>query len=296
MIGATHDGKFHADDVFATVVLRRIFPGLQIVRTRDPKIIAESDIAYDVGRIYDPSKLRFDHHQNGALTRDNGIIYSSLGLVWLKFGVKYCSDKNIAKSIDRFLVQSIDADDNGIKIVEELFTDAKPMVASQIISLLNPVELLENAREEDYLGQFFKAVDLAEQILDRLVLKFKASEQVYKYVAKKLKSSDDKRFVVLEKSVSPTGLSDKFPDLLYVVFPGYTDGRWWIQAVETKSGTFTSRAPFPKKWAGLDGIKLEQASGIQGAYFAHKNRHLVVTNTLDGALMVIQNMLSSLHK
>jgi uncharacterized UPF0160 family protein len=294
MIGVTHDGQFHADDVFATVVLRRIFPGLTVVRSRDPEKIANAGVVYEVGRIYDPAKLRFDHHQNGALVRENGITYSSFGLVWLKFGMEYCGNKNIAEGVDKSLAQSIDADDNGIKIVKEIFDGAQPFVISQVIHLMNPVDEFETASEEIYLERFIKTVDWAEQILDRLVLKLKASEQTYEAVSEVLKNSSDKRFVVMEKPISPRGLGDKFPELLYVVFPGYTDGRWWVRSLEEGSETFTARAPFPRGWAGLDEEKLEQACGVKGAYFAHKNRFLVVMNTREGALEVVHKMLDSL--
>ena len=44
----THSGPFHADDVFAVAVLRRLAPDAAITRTRDPTVLAaaiESDDA-----------------------------------------------------------------------------------------------------------------------------------------------------------------------------------------------------------------------------------------------------------
>ncbi|HTV22787.1 MAG TPA: MYG1 family protein, partial [Polyangiaceae bacterium] len=69
---ATHSGPFHADEVFACA-LRRVFlcQPVEVVRTRDLAVIAEVDLAVDVGGEYEPARGRFDHHQRayqGALS------------------------------------------------------------------------------------------------------------------------------------------------------------------------------------------------------------------------------------
>src|SRR5690349_2932309 len=62
---ATHDGPFHADDVMAFALVRTFYDSdAKVVRTRDPQKIAAAHIAVDVGTEYDPSRLRFDHHQS----------------------------------------------------------------------------------------------------------------------------------------------------------------------------------------------------------------------------------------
>ena len=47
----THDGKFHADDVFAVATLLLVFPGATVTRTRDEGLIKGADAAVDVGGI-----------------------------------------------------------------------------------------------------------------------------------------------------------------------------------------------------------------------------------------------------
>ena len=85
---ATHNGNFHADDVFSIAALKNIFPAFNLVRTRDLEVIGKADVVIDVGGIYDPETGRFDHHQRGgAGERENGIPYSSFGLVWKKYGL-----------------------------------------------------------------------------------------------------------------------------------------------------------------------------------------------------------------
>lgn len=117
-----HNGKYHADDVFAMAALKILLDPeeLIIIRTRDPKIIDEADYVADVGGIYDPKKRRFDHHmREGAGVRENGIPYASFGLVWKEYGEKIAGSKQAAEYIDRKLVQPIDGPDNGVELIDE---------------------------------------------------------------------------------------------------------------------------------------------------------------------------------
>src|SRR3990167_4593464 len=112
----THNGSFHTDDVFAAAALILYLEktnndfsaqggpasGWEVIRTRNPKIIEEGDYVFDVGEVYNEKNNRFDHHQpGGAGKRQNGIEYSSFGLVWKKFGVEICESERVADLIDR---------------------------------------------------------------------------------------------------------------------------------------------------------------------------------------------------
>ena len=83
MIG-THNGTFHCDEALACALLRMtkqfaeagkfsegllLLPTcfLDVVRTRDPATLDKCTIVVDVGGVYDPETLRFDHHQSKAV-------------------------------------------------------------------------------------------------------------------------------------------------------------------------------------------------------------------------------------
>ena len=86
-VAATHSGSFHADDVLAAATLRLVKPALTILRSRDQDQLNAADILFDVGRVFDPATCRFDHHQlEYKEARENGIPYSSFGLVWRELG------------------------------------------------------------------------------------------------------------------------------------------------------------------------------------------------------------------
>ena len=44
MKASTHDGRFHADEIFALAVLNLIYPDLKIVRSRDENVYNKADI------------------------------------------------------------------------------------------------------------------------------------------------------------------------------------------------------------------------------------------------------------
>ena len=50
----THSGGFHADEVFSTVILARLFSQAQLIRSRAPEWITPGAdrIIYDVGSAY----------------------------------------------------------------------------------------------------------------------------------------------------------------------------------------------------------------------------------------------------
>lgn len=80
----THDSIFHADEIFAIALIKHFLDvDVDVVRTRDKKIIDEyTNISnrwvIDVGNVYDPSKLCFDHHQDKNIFASVHMIYKFL--------------------------------------------------------------------------------------------------------------------------------------------------------------------------------------------------------------------------
>ena len=84
---ATHDGSFHADEVFAIAALGLLGEPVEVIRTRDRDALAKADLRIDVGFRDDARTGDFDHHQRDFdAARDNGVRYASFGLVWRAFG------------------------------------------------------------------------------------------------------------------------------------------------------------------------------------------------------------------
>ena len=66
--GFTHGGKFHADDVFATALLRILRPDFKVQRG------FEVPDDFD-GIVYDIGGGMFDHHDADRPLRPNGVPY-----------------------------------------------------------------------------------------------------------------------------------------------------------------------------------------------------------------------------
>lgn len=301
IIAVTHNGPYHADDVFATAVLKLYFAQkgtpLKIVRAdrEDEKLLESADIVYDVGAVYNPAKNRFDHHQKGrAGERANGIPFAAFGLIWKKYGPLLVGKKQ-ADSIDVELIQGIDASDNGVDVSlpRPEFLDVEGLSFSRIISLFVP---FENKNEKLYRKGFDKAVKLAEECLLGIIEKVAFEEKVLKDFSKIFKATKDKRMVVVSKPYGRKILTDialNFPSLLYIVYPGSDSKNWNVVATREKPKSFETKKPFPKDWRGLRGQELEKKSGIEDIVFCHDGGFLCSTKTKESALKLAQKALES---
>ena len=258
----THNGNFHADDVFSIAALKSIFPTSKLIRTRDSEIITSADIVVDVGGEHDPETDRFDHHQRGgAGERENGIPYSSFGLIWQKYGLEICQgNPDVAKAVDRSLVSKIDAIDCGH--VDGIYDGIS---LSQTIGMFNPTW----QEDGDFDACFDEAVDFASRVLTRFIATAKGGISAKALVAKAIEDAEDPRVVVLEKYTpwkrTVHALSE---EALYVVYPSQT-GQWRIQTVPVELGSFEDRKPLPKQWAGLSDNDLQKVTDIHDAMFCH---------------------------
>ena len=139
MLIATHDGSFHADEVFAVAALGLLGDAVGVVRTRDRGKIERADVRVDVGFRDDASTGDFDHHQRDfASTRENGVRYASFGLVWRVYGARVCEgDQDVADAVDQTLVQAVDANDTGQRVTQSLIDGVRPMTINGIIGGFN---------------------------------------------------------------------------------------------------------------------------------------------------------------
>ncbi|MDO6592325.1 MYG1 family protein [Neptuniibacter sp. 1_MG-2023] len=274
---ATHSGNFHADDVFSIAALKSIFPAFTLIRTRDLALIAKADLAIDVGGEYDPDTGRFDHHQRGgAGTRDNGIPYSSFGLIWQKYGLEICKgNQEVADSVDAGLVSTIDAIDCGH--VEGVATGIS---LSQTISMFNPTW-----QEDSHFDSCFdEAVDFASRVLTRFIATTNGGISAKSIVAEAIENAEDPRVIVLEKYTPwKRTVHALSKEALYMVYPS-DSGQWRIQTVPVELGSFEDRKSLPKPWAGLSDKALQDVTGIDDAMFCHNGLFVAGAKSFESAM------------
>lgn len=279
----THAGKFHADEVFGTILLEKVFGDIDIIRL--PEVDAfnlDGKLVFDIGG------GEFDHHQMGGNgQRDNGIKYAAFGLLWKRYGIEILEKmgaENIEdcyKMFDKNFVQFVDAGDNGQIPFENI--DIKLETVSDIIEGFNP-----NWDEDvDSDIKFIDATDIARKIFDNKIKSIIAKCKAKEFVEEAIENSKDgilvlKQFMPYQEFVLESK-NPKAADILYAVFKSNRNG-YNVRAIPAKLGSFENRKKLPTKWCGLRNEALQKVTGVETATFCHNAGFICVAETMEDAL------------
>ena len=275
----THAGNFHADDVFSTVLMERLFDNITLIRLNDYQDDG-TKIAYDIGL------GKFDHH--GALydkKRANGIHYCGFGLLWQEYGLKYLRKikvehpEKVFEIIDELLVIQIDAFDNGEYNIDAPFN---------IYTLAGLIEQFRPkiGKSEDENESFLKAVSFADTIFEQILNDAIGKVYAITEIEKKKKTIKDKILILDEYIPYEYAIFKLGFDIDFVVYPS-NRGCWAAHTVPTKYKGFTPKIPFKQEWAGLKDEELQKVSGIKTAHFCHKKLFLATADTKEDAIEFI---------
>ena len=283
----THNGHFHTDELMAVATLLRKFPDAEVVRSRDEAAINSADIAVDVGQIYAPDKMCFDHHQpEGAGVRENGIPYASFGLIWGKYGAEISGGDEEAKIIEERLVLPVDAEDNGIHFSTPLLPGTSEYSIGDFVESF----ALGSKRLDDYEKGFFQVLPILKQLLMREITNAEQTVSDWREVEKIYNDSEEKKIIVLPSSMHwkkvliPT-------EALYVI-SFRQDNKWGVRAVPKEFHSYEVKKPFPQEWAGLSGEALAKVSGVSDAQFCHNGRWLANAGSKEGAVKLAEKALN----
>ena len=275
----THAGNFHADDVFSSMFMARLYGDITLIRLNDYKDDG-SKIAFDIGL------GKFDHHQaNYNKKRANGIHYCGFGLLWQEYGLKYLRKikvkypEKVFNILDELLVIQIDAIDNG-----EYFIDAP----FNIYTLAGLIEQFRPkiGKKEDENECFLKAVSFADIIFEQILNDAIGKVYALNEIEKKKRSIKD-NILILDKYIPYEYAIFKLElDVNFVVYPS-NRGCYAAHTVPTKYKGFTPKIPFKKEWAGLRDEELQKVSGIKTAHFCHKKLFLATATTKEDAIKFI---------
>lgn len=257
--GYTHGGKFHADDVFSTAFLKYINPEFQLERGYNPPEDYEG-IVYDIGL------GKFDHHQEDAEIRENGVPYAAFGLLFREYG-HLVFEEELANRFDESFIQPLDHSDN---------TGSRNEIA-EVISLFNPSWDSEKNGEE----AFYEAVNMAYVILVNKINKMKSNKKAEGIVLLALEKAED-GIMYLDVGV-PWKQVVIGKEIDFVIYPSDRGG-FGAQAVPKDKDSNELRIPFPEEWRGKRDEELAQVSGIDGLRFCHNSGFLIACDTLEGTL------------
>ncbi|KAI9206710.1 metal-dependent protein hydrolase [Polychytrium aggregatum] len=311
---ATHSGSFHADESLAVYMLRltKEFAGAEIVRTRDPAVIAAADIVVDVGAEYDPARNRFDHHQRefkDTFDSHHSIRLSSAGLVYKHFGREVLANilkwdpaddriELVYQKIYSILIESYDAIDNGVSAypsdVEPKYKDNTGI--SRRVSNLNP---WWNQPDDDIQERFLKAVELCgTEFVDRVsyiglswlpareIVEKALQERTHFHSSGKILVFD--QFCPWKEHLYILEGEHNIPHATRPLYALYADqsGSWRVQAVAKTPDSFESRKALPEAWRGIRDEALSELAGIPGCIFVHTTGFIGGNKTKDGALQM----------
>ena len=282
----THSGGFHADEILSSVILTRLYPDAQLIRSRDRSWITPRDerIIFDVGGDYDVSKQIFDHHQRPSPKRIDDQSYSSFGLIWAHYGREYLAAMDVPRDdidtihekFDSKFVLPIDLLDNG-EMDPSVAGPLSIMTLPDLLASLKPVFDDPSPTADD--DAFFNALPIAKRFVEARINNMAAKQRAKSIVVDAITAAGSSAILELPMGMPYRSelVKSGADHILFVVNP--RGGDWTLNGIKLGNDTFDQRADLPASWAGLTDKALEEASGVQGAMFCHNARFIAVAST-----------------
>ena len=198
----THDGVYHADDVFSTALLMYVCgENIEVIRTREP---LENIFTFDVGG------KTFDHHQCDEYRDGCNGIFASFGKLWCTLGRTIKGLREEAwREIDESFVKAIDLTDN--------------------TGIMNPVNFWINSQKTAGVD-FMDVVSAAFEMLSEIIYAgIKKSKELDTF-EEEVKKAPEGKVLHLSRFYSVNREIYKNYDFAWITFPDIS-GNITIQAV-----------------------------------------------------------------
>ena len=246
----THDGVYHADEVFSTALLKVVIGDIafDVIRTRD---LSKDYFTFDVGG------GEFDHHQCDEYRNGADGIFASFGKLWCTVGRTIEGLREEAwREIDEAFVKPIDLTDN--------------------TGVMNPVNFYINATKANGgVGDenFNAAVDMAYKMLLSIIQAgIKRSEELDSFEAEVEAAEIKEGILVLSKHYNVGKEAYKKYGVSWVIFPDLGGINMNIQAVGDE------KLPESKRGLGKGGDII----------FTHKGGWLGKAKSISAALSLLE--------
>lgn len=258
---AIHNGLFHADDVYSVILLRQLAKEcgfkLNVIRTRDPKVLATVDMRVDVGGKWCEETLDFDHHQNDErLMQPEGIKHAAIGLL-----CQWCMTPEFLSYFRPRYILGLECQDTTGKQHEKYAS------IGTVVPAFNPAY----GEPEDFDRHFNLAVEALEPVFLRAIEStqgaIRAEEE---FESKKLESLAGGKVVVFPHFVPVD--TTKHPEVMFTIFP--QNGGFVFKGYR---GTVVK-----PEFRGLRGNEVLAKTGYEGV-FTHHTGFTGTMKTLEGA-------------
>lgn len=280
----TNGGKFNLASVFSTAILAKVIDDLKVYRGSIPYINPSQDvIIYDIGNgRYNPFPSKKD------AIRENGIHYSSAGLIWRDFGpkiVKFTPNPDwVWEFIDMNLIMDIDRS----------YISTSSTCLSNLIYTFNPNWNSNETSDKAFL----KAVDFAEKILNNYLRYACSICKAEKIVEEQIEKSEN-GILILEKEMpwKDTLLNSENPkasNILFAIYPDSSSGSFIFEEIPVSiDDVITSRKSIPEDWKGLTPSTFRNKTGIKDAQFCAPLCKTGYAKTLEGAIALVKKIIES---
>lgn len=265
---------FHVDDIISTIFLSKTKEKVVLMRVPaiDERWNIQNKLVYDIGF------GEFDHHQkNRNGKRRNGIYYSSIGLLWKRYGKEYLKKLHISsvnkvyKYIDQELIQYIDATDN--MQMEYL----KNKITPDFIKLCNP-EWNEEVTEEE---GFMHALKLADEFWNIYIKHAIAEIEAIGIIVKQANKAKE-NYVIFNKEMPYRKAIDliKNKNVKYLIFKSKRKC-YDIRIIDEK-------IEFKKEIILNDIKQARKLSNISDLMYVDTHGKLCCTETLNSAIKLVE--------
>lgn len=254
----THDGFFHADDVLALALLKRMFwCDFEIIRTRDKMILDGCDMLVDVGGKYD-GKRYFDHHHDKNLPCSVSLVWTA---VWIWGGV----DDFVYEYVNKVVLDGVSALDTDLQ--KAIIERGDFSIYYDFSSFLIDLNGLDNG--------FNIALDVA----DKFWMAILARGEVVKKERLILESGEigicegsKNKYIILSEGIDIRNHLDWMNErvIRFAVHPHYNPNKFCLKTINSNLW------PLPEK--------------IETAEFVHAARFLAIFNNRDNAINVVKNL------
>jgi uncharacterized UPF0160 family protein len=315
----SHDGLPHADDVSACVAWALgVIPAdvkiCWVLRTRNQALIEALSgrpnvIIADVGGRFDPARNIFDHHFKNCEKREDGLPYSSFGLI-----VRHISGIEAANAQ---MVRHIDAIDNGVKGYDApawwpRFNKQDPNGGSVAWAVHHASPCHDDGSpvtDEEFNSQFCRLALQLEKVFTASDKKLQkdglpftvqcffeaahaATERARVHSRKRVAKLADAPVMCLPQfEVAALDYLAELPEdalVKFLVYPGPGGRQWMVQQIPKAVGAFEGRLQLPASWAGLRGEDLAKVTGVEDAVFCHPGRFIGGAKSKEGALKLAE--------
>ena len=283
------------------------FVNYELLRSRDPQILGSCDILIDVGGIYDPKTLRFDHHQlsfQETFDDTSHILLSSAGIVYKHYAQSILSQAPLNLTSEhlnwlwrylyRQFIMSIDALDNGI----DRYPNPEPPRYTNLTTLSHRIarlnwyqDVYDSARQGERFHEASRmfVTEWHSWIEEALTIVLPSFLQFEKALPRRIAIAPGQEAVEVNANTIWEPVIDHCPDAARVVYVYWQDakGNWCIQSPRIHPESFASRRAFPKVIRGQPTAKIKEITKIDQVNFCHRSGFFAVTKSLESCLALM---------